>query len=62
MADPPKPAGTSRSGWHRVRRGETLTAIADDYGVTVRDLLRWNALHSSGRIRAGQKIRVVAPG
>jgi membrane-bound lytic murein transglycosylase D len=62
MADPPKPAGTSRSGWHRVRRGETLTAIADDYGVSVRDLLRWNSLESGGRIRAGQKIRVVAPG
>jgi membrane-bound lytic murein transglycosylase D len=61
MADPPKPAGTSRSGWHRVRRGETLTAIADDYGVSVRDLLRWNSLESRGRIRAGQKIRV-APG
>ena len=61
MADPPKPAGTSRSGWHRVRRGETLTAIADDYGVTVRELQRWNSLGSSGRIRAGQRIRV-APG
>jgi membrane-bound lytic murein transglycosylase D len=61
MADPPKPAGTNRSGWHRVRRGETLTAIADDYGVTVRDLQRWNSLGSSGRIRAGQRIRVVAP-
>jgi membrane-bound lytic murein transglycosylase D len=61
MADPPKPAGTSRSGWHRVRRGETLTAIADDYGVTVRELQRWNSLGSSGRIRAGQKLRV-APG
>jgi membrane-bound lytic murein transglycosylase D len=61
MADPPKPAGTSRSGWHRVRRGETLTAIADDYGVTVRELQRWNSLGSSGRIRAGQRLRV-APG
>jgi membrane-bound lytic murein transglycosylase D len=62
MADPPKPAGTSRSGWHKVRRGETLTAIADDYGVSVRDLQRWNSLGASGRIRAGQRIRVVAPG
>jgi LysM repeat protein len=62
MADPPKPAGTSRSGWHRVRRGETLTAIADDYGVTVRELQRWNSLGSSGRIRAGQRIRVAGQG
>jgi membrane-bound lytic murein transglycosylase D len=61
MADPPKPAGTSRSGWHRVRRGETITAIADDYGVTVRELLRWNSLGANGAIRAGQRIRVAAP-
>ena len=61
MSDPPKPAGTSRSGWHRVLRGETLTAIADDYGVTVRDLLRWNSLDANGAIRAGQRIRVAAP-
>jgi membrane-bound lytic murein transglycosylase D len=61
MADPPKPAGTSRSGWHRVRSGETVTAIADDYGVTVRDLVRWNSLRANGAIRAGQRIRVAAP-
>jgi membrane-bound lytic murein transglycosylase D len=61
MADPPKPAGTSRSGWHKVRRGETLTAIADDFGVTVRDLVRWNSLGANGAIRAGQRIRVAAP-
>ncbi len=61
MADPPKPAGTSRSGWHRVRSGETLTAIADDFGVTVGDLVRWNSLSANGAIRAGQRIRVVAP-
>jgi N-acetylmuramoyl-L-alanine amidase len=61
MADPPKPAGTSRSGWHRVRSGETLTAIADDYGVTVRDLVRWNSLSAKGAIRAGQRLRVAAP-
>jgi len=61
MADPPKPAGTSRSGWHRIRRGETLTAIADDYGVTVRELVRWNNLNERNAIRAGQRIRVAAP-
>lgn len=61
MADPPKPAGTSRSGWHRVRRGETLTGIADEYGVTIRELREWNGLGPKGFLRAGQRIRVAAP-
>jgi membrane-bound lytic murein transglycosylase D len=62
MADPAVPAGTSASGYHRVRRGETLSGIADEYGVTQRDLREWNALSSSGHIRAGQRLRVSAPG
>ncbi|HYC30739.1 MAG TPA: LysM peptidoglycan-binding domain-containing protein [Gemmatimonadales bacterium] len=61
MADPAVPAGTSRSGYHRVRRGETLSEIADEYGVTQRDLRRWNALPASGFIRAGQRLRVSPP-
>ena len=37
----PKPAaGTSTSGYHRVRWGETLSEIADEYGVSQRDLSR----------------------
>ena len=61
MADPAVPAGTSSSGYHRVRRGETLSGIADEYGVTQRDLRKWNALPASGAIRAGQRLRVAAP-
>ena len=61
MADPVAPAGTSKSGWHRVRRGETLSGIADEYGVTQRELREWNSLPASGHIRAGQRLRVAAP-
>jgi membrane-bound lytic murein transglycosylase D len=62
MADPAVPAGTSASGFHRVRRGETLSGIADEYGVTQRDLRQWNSLPASGHIRAGQRLRVAPPG
>ena len=62
MADPAVPAGTSASGYHRVRRGETLSGIADEYGVTQRDLRLWNSLPANGHIRAGQRLRVAAPG
>ena len=61
MADPVEPAASSPSGFHRVRRGETLSGLAVEYGVTVRQLQEWNALGSSGMVRAGQRIRVVAP-
>jgi membrane-bound lytic murein transglycosylase D len=47
-----------RGSYHRVRRGETLSEIADDYHVSVRQLQSWNNLGSSTRIRAGQQLRV----
>jgi LysM repeat protein len=61
MAAPTAPAGTSTSGYHRVRRGETLSGIADEYGVSQRDLRRWNSLDTEGHIQAGQRLRVAPP-
>ena len=54
-------AGTSTSTFHRVRRGETISEIADEYGVTQRELRSWNNLDGIGRIRIGQRLRVVSP-
>lgn len=42
---------------HKVRRGETLGSIAEDYGVTVDKLKDWNDL-SSSRINVGQTLVV----
>jgi peptidoglycan lytic transglycosylase D len=61
MAEPVVAAGTSTGAFHRVRRGETISEIADEYGVTQRELRTWNVLDSRGRIRAGQRLRVIAP-
>jgi LysM repeat protein len=61
MAEPVVAAGTSTAAFHRVRRGETLSEIADEYGVTQRELQQWNTLDSRGRIRAGQRLRVKSP-
>jgi membrane-bound lytic murein transglycosylase D len=61
MAEPVVAAGTSTGTFHRVRRGETISEIADEYGVTQRELLTWNRLDSRGRIRVGQRLRVVSP-
>ncbi len=61
MAEPVVAAGTPRKTFHRVQRGETISEIADEYGVSQRELLAWNGLDNRGRIRAGQRIRVASP-
>jgi membrane-bound lytic murein transglycosylase D len=50
-------AGKSR---YRIRRGDTLAVIAKRFGVSVRDLKRWNGLRST-RIREGHYL-TVSPG
>jgi len=61
MAEPVVAAGTTPRTFHRVKRGETISEIADEYGVSLRELLDWNGLDRRGRIRAGQRIRVSPP-
>ncbi|HEU5170328.1 MAG TPA: LysM peptidoglycan-binding domain-containing protein [Gemmatimonadales bacterium] len=48
--------------WHRVKRGETLGAIARRYAVSQRQVQAWNGMGKSTRIRAGQRLRVSAAG
>ena len=51
-----------RSRVHTVQRGETLSAIAKRYHVSVAQLRSWNHLPESGAVRAGQKLRVGSKG
>lgn len=44
---------------HRIRKGETLSSIAQGYGVKVNDLMSWNNLHSS-LIYPNQVLHVLA--
>ncbi len=52
-----KMTGTTQTIGHRVRRGDTLSAIASRYGVSVSDLKRWNAIKGS-TIRSGQRLKI----
>ena len=45
---------------HRVRSGEHLTMIANQYGIRVSDLQGWNDLDTDV-IRVGQRLRLTAP-
>ena len=62
VADPVVPAASSASGFHRVRRGETLIGLAAEYDVTVSQLRKWNGLGETEGIRAGQRLRIAPPG
>ncbi len=54
---PRTPAGKGKA-IHIVRRHETVTGIARQYGVSVKDIVRWNKLASLDRIRPGDRIRI----
>jgi LysM repeat protein len=62
VATPPVTRAVARPSprVHRVRRGETLSAIARRYDTTVRTLQRLNGLGRRTAIRAGARLRVPA--
>jgi membrane-bound lytic murein transglycosylase D len=51
------PVLEARPAFHVVKRGETLFAIAERYGLDVKDLRKWNKLRRGG-IQVGQKLRL----
>jgi len=53
-ADPPK------DGVYRVRRGDNLSAIAERFGVSARDVAAANGLRNRNRVYVGQKLRIPA--
>lgn len=60
--DPPKsaPGRIGRSTSYRVRRGDTLSAIAARFGVSTADLRRWNHIRGND-IHAGAVLLLAAP-
>jgi LysM repeat protein len=55
-------AGPVATGTHTVRRGETLSGVAADHGVTVRDLAAANGITDVHRVLAGAKLSLLASG
>jgi membrane-bound lytic murein transglycosylase D len=54
-------AARAATSFHIVRRGDTLGRLAEHYGASIAQLLRWNRLRSGRLIYPGQKIRVASP-
>ena len=51
------PTSTPPADYHTVSAGETITDIAKRYGVTVRDIIKWNNLQTM-TITAGMRLKV----
>src|SRR5512141_1977320 len=47
---------------HVVQKGETLIAVALQYGLDYRELAAWNNIENVNVIHVGQELRVTAPG
>ena len=50
-------SSVNQAEYHKVRRGETLAAVAKKYRCTTSELKRWNRLKST-RLKAGQRLIV----
>lgn len=59
--DPPSASQTTRDGYYRVRRGDTLHAIAFKYDMDWRDIASWNGIPSPYLIYPDQELRLSAP-
>ncbi len=44
--------------FHRVRRGDTVSEIADKYNVTIRQILKLNHISARTNIRPGRRLRI----
>ena len=55
-----KSSGSKNDGdytYHRVKRGETLSSIAEDYKVSISSLQGWNNI-SDNKIIAGEDLKI----
>lgn len=60
LASTNQPQRQSREGepvYHQVRSGDTLSKLANKYGVTIEDLCSMNGISRESTLRLGQKIR-----
>ena len=48
--------------YHKVRKGETFTSIANKYGVSVSNLRRWNGKSRKSTLKVGTRLKVYLPG
>ncbi|MGZ6163272.1 MAG: LysM peptidoglycan-binding domain-containing protein [Myxococcaceae bacterium] len=55
------PPVASKPGVHQLAEGETLWSVAQQYGVSVDDLKRWNRIRHARALRPGLNLKVGGP-
>ena len=50
-------AGKGNLTYYTIKSGDTLSTIARKYGVTIKDIQRWNGM-SSTKIAAGKRLKI----
>ena len=58
--DNPAPADATNTKTHIVAKGETLTQISKQYGVSVEDIEQLNKIEDAKKLQAGQTIKIPA--
>ncbi len=61
QAEPAPAPAADPPGYYTVRKGDTLSRIAYQFGQTWRDLVDWNGLANPNDIKVGQQLRVAPP-
>jgi len=61
VASTPAPSPGGKPGMHQLAEGETLWSVAQQYGVSVDDLKRWNRIRHARSLRPGLNLRVGGP-
>lgn len=51
-------AGCSQAIYHNVRSGETLSGIAQQYGVSTQEIARYNSIRNPDKLDVGQMLRI----
>lgn len=60
VKETPKPSASF--SYHKVGKGETLSGIAKQHGVSSSDLAAWNGMESKANVKRGQKLKIYANG
>ena len=55
-----RPFDDTRLLYHKAKMGDTIVKIANQYGVTKKDIMKWNNL-SSAAVRPGQRLMIYLP-
>ena len=55
------PQALTAARWIRVRRGDTLSALAQRHGVSMRALMATNGLRDAHKLRPGQRLKLPPP-